>query len=178
MEQPETPQGAAASPDQKTPGKIKLPDTRGALPIPDHFRLPFKGKEATPTSVPSVTERRFNLEHLRRRARRRAYLAGLLIGQVLIISLSIFGDVYLRDHPLDPPVRASSLVFFGVAAISALFVPAAGAYLAVVRARVSKGTLKSAESARATRTVLWLALAFGLLLATAWFLKVLFAGAR
>ena len=178
MEQRETPEGAAASPEQKTPTKIRLPDTRGALPIPDHFRLPFKGKEATPTSVPSGTQRRFNLEHLKRKARRRAYLAGLLIGQILILGLSIFGDVVLRDHPLDPAIRAAALVFLGVAAIGALFVPAAGVYLAVVRVRVSKGTMKVPEAAQAMRSVLWLALGVGLLLATAWFLKLFFAGIR
>lgn len=81
MEQRETPQDPAARPE--------LPDPKGALPIPAHFRLPFHGKMATPTAVPSETERRNQITYLSQRRRKRLVWACFAVTEVAIVGLGM-----------------------------------------------------------------------------------------
>jgi hypothetical protein len=83
MEQPETPERA------------QLPDPKGALPIPAHFRLPFNGKMETPTAVPSPTQRRYHIDTVKRRRRRRMILGALAAVEIAILIV----NVYLRSTP-------------------------------------------------------------------------------
>src|SRR5579862_400298 len=124
MEQPETPQEPDSAPEPAAAPK-ELPDPKGALPIPDHFRLPFHGKMATPTAVPSATERRYNLSLLQKRKRRRGFLAGLLAGQVLIMAMDFGGSWFLRTHPhvkLQAPIGVPAVVFLGMAIGAAVMI--------------------------------------------------------
>ena len=84
MEQPET------------PDRAQLPDPKGALPIPAHFRLPFHGKMETPTAVPSPTQRRYHLDTVKNRRRRRLILGALVTVEIAILIL----NVALRSTPV------------------------------------------------------------------------------
>lgn len=83
MEQPENPERA------------QLPDPKGALPIPAHFRLPFQGKMETPTAVPSPTQRRYHIDTVKRRRRKRAILGVLVALEIAVLIL----NVALRTTP-------------------------------------------------------------------------------
>jgi hypothetical protein len=104
MEQPE--------PTHDPTAKAQLPDPKGALPIPDHFRLPFHGKMATPTAVPSETQRRYHITFLKRRGRRRGILAALCVAEVLILTACFL--LHVRPVVLLSVAGGMSVVF-GVA---------------------------------------------------------------
>jgi hypothetical protein len=192
MEQPEMPQEPAANPVELPPPvsepapasdqtpKPQLPDTKGALPIPEQFRLPFKGKMATPTSVPSATQRRFNLDHLKKKRRRRGFLLGLLFGQILIIALDVGGGLFLRTHPdvkLQAPFGVASIVFLGMAAGAALMILAVVLIYGAMALRALFGK-KTAGVPRAIgqgikrviQTSLTLGVTMGVIIGTAWFM--------
>lgn len=81
---------------RETPGRAQLPDPKGVLPIPDHFRLPFQGKMETPTAVPSPTQRRYHIDIVNRRRRKRAILGILAAAEIgILITL-----VALRTTPV------------------------------------------------------------------------------
>lgn len=160
------------------PQKVELPDPKGALPIPDHFRLPFRGKMETPTAVPSGTQRRFNLDRLQKRRRRRGFLTGLLVGQILILALDIGGDFFLKTHPnvtLRAKIPVSSIVFLGMAAGAAVMLAAVALIYGGMGLRGLFGR-KPAVSAtgrglrRIFLTVLALGVTMGVILGTAWFM--------
>lgn len=198
MEQPEIPEESVATPagapqepapPPESPGpepgseasrKAQLPDPKGALPIPDHFRLPFHGKMVTPTSVPSATQRRYNLYQLRRRRQRRGFLLGLLFAQILIIALDLGGDLYLRTHPqvrLKEPISVAGIVFLGMAIGAAILcvgvaLLSCGMGLRGLLRRRSTGSAPPAGRAlkRALLTPLILGVTMGVILGTAWFM--------
>src|SRR5262245_41634896 len=134
MEQPEIPQEPPASPPPGDPApppepnadtahKVELPDHKKAIPIPEQFRLPFMGKMSSPTAVPSAAQRQLNLQRLQKKRRRRGFLLGLLVGQILIIALDLGGEWFLRTHPhvkLQTNIPVSAIVFLGMAAGAAV----------------------------------------------------------
>src|SRR5207249_4221762 len=130
MEEP----GAAPPPTPGTsepaPKPTALPDPTNAVQVPEHYRMPFfHGKMATPTAVPSATERLRNLMIVQRRRRRRGFLTGLLAGQVLIIALDLGGIWALRHYPhlkLQAPIGVQAIVFLGMAAGAAVMLLAVG----------------------------------------------------
>jgi hypothetical protein len=192
MEQPEIPQEPAANPQEVPPPasgqapvsepapKAILPDPKGVLPIPDQFRLPFQGKMAFPTSVPSATERRINMDRLKQNRRRRGFLLGLLFGQILILALDIGGSLFLHSHPdvkLQAPFGVASIVFLGMAAGAAIMILAVVLIYGVMALR-SLFARKNAGAARAVGqgikrvvlTTLTLGVTMGVILGTAWFM--------
>lgn len=185
MEQPEipAPHGAVplpapppAPPEDEPAAKVELPDPKGALPIPDQFRLPFKGKVSPPTAVPSGTQRRFNLDRIQKRRRRRSFLSGLLVGQILIIGLDVGGPLYLRYHPsikLQADFGVPSVVFLGMAAGAAVMIAAVG----LIHAVLALGTLRGKRRVpigsgfrQMMMTVLALGVSIGVILGTSWFM--------
>src|SRR5579862_6388138 len=179
MEQPETPQEPASAPEPAAAPK-ELPDPKGALPIPDHFRLPFHGKMATPTAVPSATERRYNLSLLQKRRRRRGFLTGLLAGQILIMAMDAGGTWFFRTHPhvkLQAPVGVQAVVFLGMAIGGGLMLAALALIFAVLGLRallgkrsVGLGTAAGRGIARVFQTAFVLGLSMAVILGTAWFM--------
>jgi hypothetical protein len=99
------------------------------MAIPEQFRLPLHGKMASPTAVPSPTQRRFNLGKLLLRRRRRIVLA--LLSSIDLLFL-IWALPLLRQAPasLSEPVPGSWKAF-AVAMVAAL---AGSAALAVMLA--------------------------------------------
>jgi len=188
MEQPEIPQEPGTNPPAEDaapvpgpapvpPPKIELPDTRNVIPIPEQYRLPFMGKMATPTAVPSAAQRQFNLDRLQKRRRRRGFLTGLLVGQLLIIGLDLGGDLYLKTHPnvtlrVDLPV--SSIVFLGMAAGAAVMILAVGLIYGGMGLRGLFGKKPVVATGRGIKrillTVLTLGVTMGVILGTAWFM--------
>lgn len=173
-EQPETPA-------EQPPGpKPQLPDTRGALPIPEQFRLPLHGKMVTPTSVPSATQRQHNLNRLEKRRRRRGFLLGLLAGQILIIGLDLGGELFLRFNPhikLQAEIRVASVVFLGMAVGAALLILGvaliyAGLAVRALFGQKSEGIVAAAGSgiSRVILTALALGVSIGVIIGTAWFM--------
>jgi hypothetical protein len=189
MEHPEIPQEPAASPppgdsalppapNSDTPHKVELPDHKKAIPIPEQFRLPFMGKMSSPTSVPSAAQRQHNLDRIKKKRRRRGFLLGLLVGQILIIALDLGGDLFLRTHPhvkLQANIPVSSVVFLGMAAGAAVMIAAVALIYGVMALRGLFGK-KSAVVAvgrgiwRVILTVLALGVTMGVILGTAWFM--------
>ena len=183
MEQPETPLDPEPVPAPPTPApapKPELPDHKGALPIPDHFRLPFHGKMATPTAVPSATERHRNLLLLQKRRRRRGFLVGLLAGQLLILALDFGGTWFLRAHPqvkLQAPVGVAAVVFLGMAiggavmllALSLIFT-ALGLKALFGKRDVGLGTAIGRGIRRVAQTAAVLGVSMAVILGTAWFM--------
>lgn len=169
----------AAVPDAplEAPPRTPLPDTKGALPIPDQFRLPFHGKMVTPTSVPSATQRRYNLVRLQRRRQRRGFLLGLLVGQIIIIAFDVGGELFLRTHPhirIAESLRVSSIVFLGMAAGAVLMTAGVAAIYAFQALCALRGPSRSGSILRGLRRVFFtlciLAPTMGIILGTAWFM--------
>jgi hypothetical protein len=75
---------------------------------------------ASPTSAPSATERRANLDRIQSSKRRKGFLIGLLVGQLLILGLDYGGRLalhLLKDKvKLQSPVPHEALVFIGMTA--------------------------------------------------------------
>jgi hypothetical protein len=181
MEQPETPQEPEKAPESPTPTpRPELPNPKGALAIPDHFRLPFHGKMATPTAVPSAAERLYNLSLIQKRKRRRGFLTGLLAGQVLIAAMDFGGSWFLRTHPhvkLQAPVGVPAIVFLGMALGSAIMVAALVVIFAVQGLRALFGRRSGGLGAalgrglqRVFQTAIVLGVSMAVILGTAWFL--------
>ncbi|HLY11451.1 MAG TPA: hypothetical protein VKW04_19260 [Planctomycetota bacterium] len=181
MEQPETPGAPAPVPATPAPApKTELPDPKGALPIPDQFRLPFHGKMATPTAVPSATERRFNLSILQKRRRRRGFLIGLLSGQLLILAMDFGGTWFLHTHPhvkLQAPIGVAAVVYLGMAiggavmiAALALIFSGLGLRALFGRRTVGLATAIGRGVQRVVQTTVVLGVSMAVILGTAWFM--------
>jgi hypothetical protein len=186
MEQPETPQeppidpaADAVPPAPEAPAvKLPLPDPKEALAIPDHFRLPFHGKMVTPTAVPSAMERAYRMAQEQKRRRRRGFLLGLLVGQLLIIALDIGGEFFLRTHPrfkLQAPIRVASIVFLGMAAGAAIMIAAVGlTYIGMALRSLfgRKSVIASAGGGlkRLFLTSFALGVSIAVIIGTAWFM--------
>jgi hypothetical protein len=191
MEQSETPREPAADPagqgplpasdqPQEPAPKPQLPDPKGGFPIPDHFRLPLHGKMVTPTAVPSAMERAHRMAQEQKKRRRRGFLLGLLVGQLLIIGLDLGGEFFLRTHPhfkLQAPIRVPSIVFLGMAAGAAVMILAvaliyAGMGLRSLFARKPGGVVAAAGGGvkRIFLTALALGVSMAVILGTAWFM--------
>lgn len=180
MEQSETPQDPPTPPD--APGKKpQLPDPKGAFAVPESFRMPFfHGKMVTPTAAPSATERQANLRTQEGRRRRRGFLVGLLVGQLLIIALDVGGMLFLRSQPqvrLRAPIGVPSIVFLGMAAGAAVVLVAVALIYGVLAlrglfGRKSRGILAAAGSGikRLVTTTLALGVSIGVIIGTAWFM--------
>jgi hypothetical protein len=184
MEVPETPQDPAPQsppsppPPAAEPAKVQLPDHKNAFAVPEKFRLPFHGKMVTPTVVPGAMERAYQMVQEQKQRRRRGFLTGLLVGQLLIIALDLGGEFYLRTHPnvkLQAPIRVASIVFLGMAAGSAVMVAGVSViYMALgLRALFGrKGVIAAAGGGikRVVLTALALGVSMGVVLGTAWFM--------
>jgi len=189
MEHPEIPQEPTPSPppgdsapppapSPDTPHKVELPDHKKAIPIPEQYRLPFMGKMSSPTAVPSAAQRQLNLARLQKKRRRRGFLLGLLVGQILIIALDLGGEFFLRTHPqvkLQASVPVSAIVFLGMAAGAAVMIVAVALIYGVMAMRGLFGKKSAVAAAgrgiwRVILTVLALGLTMGVILGTAWFM--------
>jgi hypothetical protein len=175
MEVPETPGDPAPSPPPSAPepGKVQLPDPKNAFAVPDKFRLPFHGKMVTPTVVPSAMDRAGRMAEGQKRSRRRGFLTGLLVGQLLIIALDLGGEVFLRTHPnvkLQAPIRVASIVFLGMAAGAALMVLAVALAIAVGILRRLFGRKSGTGLKGMVLSILALSVSIGVILGTAWFM--------
>src|SRR5262245_53832223 len=117
MDQPETPD-AAPAPDPKP--SHPLPDPGMAPQASPDERLPFKGKMEAPTAAPSATQRLANLERIQGRRKRKSFLIGLLVGQLVVIGLDIGGQALLNMFGgrvrIAAPIPVQALVFLGMAA--------------------------------------------------------------
>jgi hypothetical protein len=157
---------------------MDLPDHKKAIPIPEQFRLPFMGKMSSPTSVPSAAQRQLNLERLKKDRRRRGFLTGLLVGQLLIIGLDIGGDLFFRMHPhvtLRASVPVSAIVFLGMAAGAAVMILAVALIYGGMALRGLFGKKSAVAAAgrglrRVVLTLLALGVTMGVILGTAWFM--------
>ena len=179
MEQPETPPEPASDPPPPPapePAKVQLPDHKNAFAVPERFRLPFHGKMVTPTAAPSAMERAYKLAQGQKQRRRRGFLLGLLVGQLLILGLDLGGEIFLRTHPnykLQAPIRVASIVFLGMAAGSAVMIVAVALIYAVQGARSLFGGKSGGVFAGIRRmilTALALGVSMGVILGTAWFM--------
>ena len=196
MEQPEIPQepptdpssakategepaANAVPPAPEAPaGKLPLPDPKDQLAIPNHFRLPFHGKMVTPTAVPSAMERAYRMKQEQRQRRRRGFLLGLLVGQILIIALDLGGEFFLRTHPhfkLQAPIRVASIVFLGMAAGAAIMIVAVGLiymFMALRSLFSRKSVVASAGGGikRLFLTTFALGVSIAVIIGTAWFM--------
>jgi hypothetical protein len=178
MEQPETPQDPAGSPPPpsadgpEVPVKPQLPDPRQALAIPDKFRLPFHGKMVAPTAAPSAKDRAWHLAQEQKRRRRRGFLIGLLVGQLLIIALDLGGEFFLRTHPqvkLQAPIRVASIVFLGMAVGAAVMIVAVALITLVMGLRGKSGGVVGGIQ-RVVLTTFALGVSIAVILGTAWFM--------
>jgi hypothetical protein len=140
----------------------------------------FHGKMATPTAVPSATERLRNLMVVQKRKRRRGFLSGLLAGQVLIIALDLGGLWALHHYPqmkLQAPIGVQAIVFLGMAGGAALLLLGVGLILTVLGLRAFFGKRSTSLFAAFGRGVKRLFLtgaalgvSMGIILGTAWFM--------
>jgi hypothetical protein len=156
---------------------VELPDTKGTIGIPPQFRLPFMGKMATPTAAPSAAQRLANLDRLSRQRRRRGFLSGLLIGQLVIIGLDLGGEYFLKTHPqvtLKAAVPVSSIVFLGMGAGAAVLLAAVALIYALMALRGFFSRRPVVAAGRGIRriflTALALGVSMGVILGTAWFM--------
>jgi len=96
-----------------------LPDPGMAPKVPDEYRLPFHGKMTPPTATPSASERRANLDRIQKVRKRKGFLIGLLVGQLLVIGLDFGGkailDAIAHKYKFNAPIPLQSLVFLGMA---------------------------------------------------------------
>ncbi len=182
MEQPETPQEPPGTPDPQPPpaDKSALPEPEGVLAIPNQIRLPFQGKMATPTAVPSAAERQRQLALQQKRRRRRGFLVGLLVGQFLIIALDLGGQ-FILDHAkqlkLQAPIKVASIVFLGMAAGAALMLLFVGLVFLVQGIRGLFGSRSPGLFVaigrgikRLVLTSMALGVSMGVIVGTAWFM--------
>jgi hypothetical protein len=161
--------------------KEPLPDPEGAVKIPDHMRLPFKGKMAPPTTVLSPEARRAQVAAVGTRRRRKSFLSGLVAGPLLIVAMDLGGESLVRWLPdsvrFDPPIPLRALVFVAMTAgvlIAALIVfTALGLQAMGWMLGRGKGGLFGALARGVSRTVsaaLALGLTLGCFAGTAWFM--------
>lgn len=175
---PPAPAPAPAAPEPAA--RVDLPDPKGALAVPDQMRLPFHGKMVSPTSVPSATERRYNMNRLQRQKRRRGFLTGLLFGQLLILAMDFGGSWFLKTHPhihLRAPIGVEAIVFLGMALGAAVMVVALAAIFAALGLRALFGRREGGLATAAGRgirrvvaTTLVLGTSMAVILGTAWVL--------
>ena len=87
---------------------------------PPEERLPFHGKTASPTAAPSAAARMENLQQKQKGKRRKSFLVGLLVGQLLILALDYGGKLalYLLRDKLKPTgdLTLEARVFLGMTA--------------------------------------------------------------
>ena len=177
---PPPPGDSAPLPDPVVdrPAKVELPDHKHAIPIPEQFRLPFMGKMQTPTAVPSAAQRQLNLERLKKDRRRRGFLTGLLVGQILIIAMDVGGELFFRTHPnvkLQATIPVSAIVFLGMAAGAAVMILAVALIYGAMGLRGLFGKKSAVVAAgrgiwRVILTLLTLSVTMGVILGTAWFM--------
>jgi hypothetical protein len=107
---------------RRTPLPVPDPDTAPVLP--DNLRWPLEGKTETPTVPPKTAEeRRRDLAELQKRKRRRGFLIGLVVGQLLVVALVYGGEALLRMRPdIQTGMPLRFLVFLGV--VSGLLITA------------------------------------------------------
>src|SRR5688572_31906518 len=82
--------------------------------------------QARPASPgPSAADRQRELHLQQKRRRRRGFLLGLLVGQILIIGLDLGGSYFLKTHPnfkLQAPIGVPSIVFLGMSVGAAVMI--------------------------------------------------------
>ena len=115
-------------PAESPPPALPAPPTEKA-PLPEEFRLPLRGKMATHTALPGGEDRRRAIQEGQKRKRRKGFLVGLLVGQLLIVGLDLAGRLVLtlmKDKiRSSSPISHEALVFIGMTAgilITALLV--------------------------------------------------------
>ena len=114
------PEEPSPSPPPPEPPKNPLPDPGDAPMAPPEERYPFHGKTASPTATPSAAARMDNLKEKQKAKRRKSFLVGLLVGQLLILALDYGGKLalhLLRDR-LKPTgdLTLEARVFLGMTA--------------------------------------------------------------
>lgn len=95
-----------------------LPDASNEPRVPPEERLPFHGKMATPTVVPSAAARKENLRRTEKAGRRKKFLWALLGGQVFVLLLDLGGEALLHLLRTKVQYRGAlplrSMVFLGM----------------------------------------------------------------
>jgi len=113
---------AEPSPSQPPPEPPKhpLPDPGDTPTAPPEERYPFHGKSVSPTAAPSAAARMDNLKEKQKAKRRKSFLVGLLVGQLLILALDYGGKLalYLLRDKLKPTgdLTLEARVFLGMTA--------------------------------------------------------------
>lgn len=159
-----------------------LPPAPGPLPpLAPHQRLPLRGKMESPTQAPSAAERMARLARLQRARRRRGFMLGLLVGQLLILAVDFGGEALLRAlaHKVvfNPPIHYRAVVFLGMTG----GIAATGLFIAIVlgfqglgyvfgKKGVGLGTALGRGFRRVGKAVVSLGLTLAVVGGTAWFL--------
>jgi hypothetical protein len=123
-----------------------------------------------PVPPPSAAERLQTLNRIQTLRRRRGFLTGLLVGQLIIIALDVGGTWFLRAHPqvkLQAPIGVPSVVFLGMAAGAGVMILGLALISMALglRRRFRKGGLK-----RLFLTSAALGVSIGVIIGTAWFM--------
>lgn len=125
----------------------------------------------------SAADRLKTLNREQKRRRRRGFLLGLLVGQLVIIAMDLGGTLFLRTHPqvkLQAPVGVPSIVFLGMAVGAALMI----AVLALIFGAAGlRGLFRKASASalaggfkRLFMTSMALGVSIGVIIGTAWFM--------
>lgn len=107
--------------DPTKPFPPQLPPDPGTAPtVPVEYRLPLEGRTSPPTALPSAQERMAALVGVQKAKRRRGFIIGLLVGQLLIVALDFGGKqlIHLLRHKFrfSAPIPLEAVVFIGMTA--------------------------------------------------------------
>jgi hypothetical protein len=169
--------------EESRPSPLPPLDPWTSWQTPVEHRLPFNGKMASPTSVPSAEERLAVIQRTQKARRRRGFLFGLLAGQILIIAMDFGGELLIRllHHKVrfqpPPGMSVRSLVFIGMTAGIAitgllifLILGLSGAGYVLGRKKAGLFTAVGRGAGRVFKATWALGLTLGVIGGTAWFL--------
>ena len=110
------------TPEPKPDKDQKLPKPKNEYGIPANKRLPLHGKMQPPTVHDlSAKERLWLMEENKKKKKRKGFVLGLWVGQLLILLLSFGGEALLRLFPNYNVELPFPLVVFAGISVSLLF---------------------------------------------------------